>query len=91
MPQGMLIKYRAVRDAIYRARKKASRKDTDAMKSAKLWLEQIESQGGKAFFQTQDDGKYTIAWVSQFQRKVRSFQSIIDYFIISKFDEIVGF
>jgi hypothetical protein len=67
----MFIPYRAVRDAIYRTRRFASRKNKDAMTSARQWLDDIEADEGKVFFKMMDGGKYIIAWVTLFQQKVR--------------------
>lgn len=63
----MLIKYKAVRDAIYRQKKNVSQKDVNLLESVRMWLAQIEEEGGKSLFKTGPDGAFTITWATQFQ------------------------
>lgn len=65
--------YDDVRTVAYRQRTKVSRKSLDPTLSVKLWLDQIEQEGGKSLFidQVPDfPDHFVFAWSTKFQLRV---------------------
>ncbi|KAF9981559.1 hypothetical protein BGZ80_008772, partial [Entomortierella chlamydospora] len=60
---------------VYRARTSGSRKSINPTNSVKLWMEQIEKEGGKSIFVDNVTGitnQYFFAWSTEFQLEVMS-------------------
>ncbi|KAG0195928.1 hypothetical protein BGX28_000358 [Mortierella sp. GBA30] len=72
-PPGFFIKYDDVRRGLYRKRKTVSQKSTNAVQSVALWIDDIESKGGKGVFLTDMDERqpstFMTAWCTSFQLK----------------------
>jgi hypothetical protein len=65
--------YKHVKSTVYRARTSGSRKSINPVLSVKLWMQEIEKQGGKGTYVdkvTGIDGNYFFAWSTEFQLEV---------------------
>jgi len=65
--------YDDVRTVAYRQKIKSSRKSLNPSLSVKLWLDQIEQEGGKSMFIEQVpefSDHFVFAWSTKFQLKV---------------------
>lgn len=70
------MKYRHVKSAIYRSKTSVSRKNCNPTLSVKLWMADIQAQGGKSIFVEKVCGienNYFFAWSTKFQLQVRGF------------------
>jgi len=66
--------YKHVKSTVYRTRTGGSRKNISPALSVKLWMQEIETQGGKGTFVdkvTGTEGNYFFAWSTEFQLEVR--------------------
>ncbi|KAF9344663.1 hypothetical protein BGX26_004058 [Mortierella sp. AD094] len=73
VPPSLSMLYDGVRAAVYRQKKQESRKSAHPVLSVKLWIEQIESQGGKGISMDSvagDSTKFMCAWSTKFQLMV---------------------
>jgi len=73
-PPSTNISYQHFRKAIYRQETSECRKAEEMVKSVRLWMEQIEQEGGKTLFMEQiEDSRpdsFIIAWSTPFQLEV---------------------
>ncbi|KAF9158622.1 hypothetical protein BGX20_003308, partial [Mortierella sp. AD010] len=77
-PPGLLIKYDDIRTAAYRQHLKVYRKHKGVVTSVRLWLEHIESTGGKGrFVDKEDKQNFMIAWCTKFQLKIMGDNKLI--------------
>lgn len=66
--------YKHIKPIVYRTRTRGSRKSINPALSVKLWMQEIETKGGKGIFVdkvTGTDGNYFFAWSTEFQLEVR--------------------